>query len=168
MGRHHEASANLATVFKISDTCWVSVLSFPSSSILPFLVEPRESAKNRARSRYNTVGFLHDICIRYPKAGCMSGGVFDFINQLAVGTINWSMVLEGHKNITISSGNGLSPVWRQTISWTNTNLFSIEPSGKKKSLEIWIRIPSHYLNQYRHVVHWTLRTNFSEISIRMH
>ena len=38
-----------------------------------------------------------------------------------------------------SSGNGLSPVWRQAITWTNADLLSIRPLGTNFS-EIWIKI----------------------------
>ena len=44
-----DVSGILAITFKISGTCWLSVLSFPSSSILPLVEEPRENAENRAR-----------------------------------------------------------------------------------------------------------------------
>ena len=36
------------------------------------------------------------------------------------------------------SGNGLSPVRRQAITWTNADLLSIGPSGTNFS-EIWIK-----------------------------
>ena len=56
------------------------------------------------------------------------------------------MILKGHKYIAIGSGNGLAPVWRQTITWTYTNLFSIETSGKK--------IPSKFEIEYQAII-WT-------------
>ena len=40
----------------------------------------------------------------------------------------------------IGSDNGLSPVQRQAITWTNADVLSIEPLGKKFS-EIRIGIP---------------------------
>ena len=39
----------------------------------------------------------------------------------------------------ISSGNGLQPVWRQTITWTNADVLSIGPLGTNFS-EIRIKI----------------------------
>ena len=41
--------------------------------------------------------------------------------------------------VSIGSGNGLSPVRRQTITWTNANLLSIGLLGRNFS-EIWIGI----------------------------
>ena len=32
--------------------------------------------------------------------------------------------------VNIGSGNGLSPVWHQAITWTNADLLSTGPSGK--------------------------------------
>ena len=118
-------------------------------------MEPRESAENRVRSRYNT----------YPKAGCMGGGVFDFINQLAVGTI-----VQWYWRVTNTSPLVQVMAWRL---FGAKQLLELIPTyfqlnhQEKNSIEIWNRIPSHYLNQYRHVIHWILRTNFSEISIRI-
>ena len=43
--------------------------------------------------------------------------------------------------VSIGSCNGLSPVRRQTITWTNTDLLSIRPLGTNIS-EIGIKIPN--------------------------
>ena len=41
--------------------------------------------------------------------------------------------------ISLGSGNGLSPVWHQAITWTNADLLSIRPLGRNVS-ETWIEI----------------------------
>ena len=45
-------------------------------------------------------------------------------------SVNW---------VSIGSGNGLSPVWHQTITWANAGLLSIGPLGTNFS-EIRIKI----------------------------
>ena len=45
-------------------------------------------------------------------------------------SVNW---------VSIGSDNGLSLVWHQAITWTNTDLLSIEPLGTHFS-EIWLKI----------------------------
>ena len=39
--------------------------------------------------------------------------------------------------VSTGSGNGLVPIWHQAITWTNTNLMSIEPLHA--NLEIWLK-----------------------------
>ena len=46
--------------------------------------------------------------------------VFTFYNLI----LNW---------VSIGSGNGLSPFWRQAITWTNVDLWSVETLGKNSS-----------------------------------
>ena len=48
------------------------------------------------------------------------------------------------KWVSIGSDNGLAPVWRQDITWTNADLLSIKPLGTYLS-EIWIKIQSFSL-----------------------
>ena len=43
-----------------------------------------------------------------------------WVNSLTLGNFNW---------VIIGSGNGLPPVWRQPINWTNADFFSIGPVG---------------------------------------
>ena len=45
----------------------------------------------------------------------------------------------GQHCFRINSDNGLLPVWRQAITWTNTELCSIGPLGTNFS-EIWIKL----------------------------
>ena len=45
-------------------------------------------------------------------------------------SVNW---------VSIGSDNGLSPVWRQAITWTNADFLSMGPLGVNLS-EIWIKI----------------------------
>ena len=47
---------------------------------------------------------------------------------------------------SIGSGNGLLLVRCQAITWTDTDLLSIWPSGKKLH-EIWIKIPNFWFNE---------------------
>ena len=47
-------------------------------------------------------------------------------------SVNW---------VSIGSDNGLAPVRRQAITWTNADLLSIGPLGTYLS-EIWIKIQS--------------------------
>ena len=54
----------------------------------------------------------------------------------------WGQVI--YVSISIVSNNGLSPVWRQAISWANDGLLSVEPLGMN-SREI-------DLNQSRNII----------------
>ena len=58
-----------------------------------------------------------------------------------------------HGQGSIDSGNGLSPVRRQAITWTNADLPSIGPSETIVN-EIWIRNSniSIHENAFEHVV----------------
>ena len=50
--------------------------------------------------------------------------------------------------VNIGSGNGLSPVRRQAITWTNADLLSIGPLGTNFR-EIWIEILTFWLKKMR-------------------
>ena len=50
-----------------------------------------------------------------------------------------SDTIRHHRSINIGSGNGLSPVQHQTITWTKGSLLSIGPLGTNFN-EIWIEI----------------------------
>ena len=50
-------------------------------------------------------------------------------------SVNW---------VSIGSGNGLSPVWHEAITWTNAGLLSIGPLGTNSS-EILIKIQNFSL-----------------------
>ena len=56
--------------------------------------------------------------------------------------------------VSIVSGNGLSSVRRQAITWTNAGLLSFGPFGTNFS-EIWIEIRNLY--SWKRILKWRLR-----------